>query len=97
MKLIGLLDNFGRKQRYVYASTYDDKLDKFIRVVKYGLSLQPKINPKDLKVEGNIQGVFYHGDRRWGSEVTFVPRTNGKEISEDDGYLICFVHDEKSG
>jgi carotenoid cleavage dioxygenase-like enzyme len=41
--------------------------------------------------------VFYHGDQRWGSEPTFVPRTNGKEISEDDGYLICFVHDEKSG
>ncbi|KAH9564363.1 hypothetical protein CY35_04G021400 [Sphagnum magellanicum] len=87
----------GRKQRYVYASMYDDKLDKFIGVVKYDLSLQPKRNPKDLKVEGNIQGVFYLGDRRWGSEPTFVPRTNGKEISEDDGYLICFVHDEKSG
>jgi hypothetical protein len=42
---------------------YDDKLDKFIGVVTYDLSLQPKINPKDLKVEGNIQGVFYHGDR----------------------------------
>ncbi len=97
MKLISLLDNFGRKHRFVYASIYDDKLDKFIGVVKYDLSLRPKTNPKDLKVEGNIQGVFYHGDRRWGSEVTFVPRTNGKEISEDDGYLICFVHDETSG
>ncbi len=97
MKLISLSVNFGRKQRYVYASIYDDKLDKFTGVVKYDLSLQPEINPKDSKVEGNIQSVFYHGDRRWGSEATFVPRTNGKEISEDDGYLICFVHDEKSG
>ncbi|CAN5968874.1 unnamed protein product [Sphagnum jensenii] len=87
----------GRKQQYVYASIYDDKLDKFTGVVKYDLSLQPEINPKDSKVEGNIQRVFYHGDRRWGSEATFVPRTNGKQISEDDGYLICFVHDEKSG
>jgi hypothetical protein len=32
-----------------------------------------------------------------GDGVEKLPRTNGKEISEDDGYLICLVHDEKSG
>lgn len=67
-------------------------------MVKYDVSVEPELPPQDLKVGGNIKGLFLHGDGRYGSEVFFVPRnTVGKDIQEDDGYLICFVHDENIG
>ncbi|CAN5968873.1 unnamed protein product [Sphagnum jensenii] len=87
----------GRKQQYTYACLYDDMIDKFIGVVKYDLSLEPHLHTRDLRVGGNIKGVFLHGKGRWGSEAIFVPRIASKEILEDDGYLICFVHDERIG
>ncbi len=67
-------------------------------MVKYDVSVEPELPPQDLKVGGNINGLFLHGDGRYGSEVFFVPRNAvGKDIQEDDGYLLCFVHDEKIG
>ncbi len=36
--------------------------------------------------------TFIFGPGRFGSEAPFAPRTNAK--SEDDGYLVSFVHDE---
>lgn len=89
--------NLGRKQQYTYACLYDDMIDKFIGVVKYDLSLEPHLHTRDLRVGGNIKGVFLHGKGRWGSEAIFVPLIASKEILEDDGYLICFVHDERIG
>ena len=35
---------------------------------------------------------FKFGDQRFGGEAVFAPRINAD--AEDDGYLICFVHDE---
>ncbi|XP_073307314.1 9-cis-epoxycarotenoid dioxygenase NCED2, chloroplastic-like [Primulina huaijiensis] len=37
---------------------------------------------------------FIYGDRRYGGEPFFVPRNTCLE-SEDDGYILSFVHDEK--
>ena len=42
-------------------------------------------------------GVLYFGPGRFGSEAIFVPRDSGPDLEEDDGYLICFVHDENIG
>ncbi|CAK9212803.1 unnamed protein product [Sphagnum troendelagicum] len=87
----------GRRQRYVYGCIFNDT-PKVVGVVKYDVSVEPELPPQDLKVGGNISGLFLHGDGRYGSEVFFVPcNTVGKDIQEDDGYLICFVHDEKIG
>jgi carotenoid cleavage dioxygenase-like enzyme len=94
---VTIFANLGRKQQYTYACLYDDMIDKFIGVVKYDLSLEPHLHTRDLRVGGNIKGVFLHGKGRWGSEAIFVPRIASKEILEDDGYLICFVHDERIG
>lgn len=94
---VTIFANLGRKQQYTYACLYDDMIDKFIGVVKYDLSLEPHLHTRDLRVGGNIKGVFLHGKGRWGSEAIFVPLIASKEILEDDGYLICFVHDERIG
>jgi hypothetical protein len=94
---VTIFANLGRKQQYTYACLYDDMIDKFIGVVKYDLSLEPHLHTRDLRVGGNIKGVFLHGKGRWGSEAIFVPRIASKEILEDDGYVICFVHDERIG
>ncbi len=94
---VTIFANPGRKQQYTYACLYDDMIDKFIGVVKYDLSLEPHLHIRDLRVGSNIKGVFLHGKGRWGSEAIFVPRIASKEIPEDDGYLICFVHDERIG
>jgi carotenoid cleavage dioxygenase len=74
----------------------DDML-KIVGVAKYDLSLEPELGTRDLKIGGNIKGLFLHGDGRQGSEPIFVPRTPSKELLEDDGYLICFVYDTKVG
>jgi carotenoid cleavage dioxygenase-like enzyme len=74
----------------------DDML-KIVGVAKYDLSLELELGTRDLKIGGNIKGLFLHGDGRQGSEPIFVPRTPSKELLEDDGYLICFVYDKKVG
>ena len=35
---------------------------------------------------------FNYGDYRFGGEAVFAPRVNA--TTEDDGYLISFIHDE---
>ncbi len=35
---------------------------------------------------------FIYGPNRHGGEAVFAPKAGSK--SEDDGYLVCFVHDE---
>jgi carotenoid cleavage dioxygenase-like enzyme len=41
------------------------------------------------------QDRHWFGERRWGSEAPFAPRATAK--TEDDGYLVSFVHDEREG
>uniref|UniRef100_A0A7N0ZTX6 9-cis-epoxycarotenoid dioxygenase n=1 Tax=Kalanchoe fedtschenkoi TaxID=63787 RepID=A0A7N0ZTX6_KALFE len=36
---------------------------------------------------------FIYGDEKYGGEPMFVPNVN--PVSEDDGYILAFVHDEK--
>ncbi|KAG8385276.1 hypothetical protein BUALT_Bualt03G0025100 [Buddleja alternifolia] len=38
---------------------------------------------------------FIYGDRRYGGEPFFVPRDPNSD-REDDGYILAFVHDEKT-
>jgi len=44
---------------------------------------------------GQVQ-KFIYGERRYGGEPFFVPRGPNSE-REDDGYILTFVHDEKTG
>ncbi|PKA49853.1 Carotenoid 9,10(9',10')-cleavage dioxygenase [Apostasia shenzhenica] len=86
----------GRKQRFVYGTILDN-IAKVKRIVKFDLHAVPEVGKKQLEVGGIVQGIFDLGPGRFGSEAIFVPRQPGTASDEDDGYLIFFVHDEKSG
>ena len=68
------------KTRYVYAGIFNtERAFTFDGVMKYD----------------NTSGVtaeFLYGPDRHGGEAVFAPRLGS--ASEDDGYLVCFVHDE---
>ncbi|XP_050287686.1 9-cis-epoxycarotenoid dioxygenase NCED2, chloroplastic [Quercus robur] len=38
---------------------------------------------------------YIYGDRKYGGEPFFLPRDPNSE-NEDDGYILCFVHDERT-
>ncbi|XWS15975.1 hypothetical protein CRYUN_Cryun34aG0047700 [Craigia yunnanensis] len=44
---------------------------------------------------GEIKKHIY-GDNRYGGEPFFLPRDDICESAEDDGYILSFVHDEKT-
>ncbi|CAL9004074.1 unnamed protein product [Prunus brigantina] len=85
-----------RKQRYVYG-TLLDSIAKVTGVVKFDLHAAPELGKTKIEVGGNVQGLYDLGPGRFGSEAIFVPRVPGVTSEEDDGYLIFFVHDEKTG
>ncbi|KAH7527853.1 hypothetical protein FEM48_Zijuj05G0010600 [Ziziphus jujuba var. spinosa] len=86
----------GRKQCFVYG-TILDSIAKVTGIVKFDLHAEPEIGKTSLEVGGNVQGIYDLGPGRFGSEAVYVPRVPGVTSEEDDGYLILFVHDEKSG
>ena len=69
-----------RETRYVYAGVFNAKRPfTFDGVMKYdNVTKQTH--------------TFIYGPNRHGGEAVFAPRVGAE--SEDDGYLICFVHDE---
>ncbi|KAK2637048.1 hypothetical protein Ddye_031840 [Dipteronia dyeriana] len=86
----------GRKQRYVYG-TILDSIAKVIGIVKFDLHAEAEAGKTKLEVGGNVKGIFDLGPGRFGSEAVYVPREPGTSSEEDDGYLIFFSHDEKTG
>lgn len=83
---------FCRKTRFVYTGVFQDALH-IIGVAKFDLTLEPKLGQPKLEGGGNIAGIFWHGNQRYGSDVVFVSKNPGGE--EDDGYVLCFVFDER--
>lgn len=67
-----------------------------IGVVKYDLRKGPKLGTPKLEIGGNVAGIFWHGSLRYGSEPVYVPKNPGREVDEDDGYLLNFVFDENT-
>jgi carotenoid cleavage dioxygenase-like enzyme len=67
-----------------------------IGIAKYDLSLEPELGKERLEVGGNVAGVYWFGDQRFGSEPVFVPTKSGETVDEDDGYLVCSLYDEKT-
>ncbi|KAK4798290.1 hypothetical protein SAY86_030616 [Trapa natans] len=85
-----------RKQRYVYGAV----IDNVLRVngnVKFDLQAASKTGKGKSEAGGNVKGIFEFGAGKFGSEAIFVPKEPGISSAEDDGYLICFAHDENSG
>ena len=78
----------GRRHRYVYVATFSRENNaKFDGVVK--------VDARERRVVGEIR----YGPGRMGGECLFVERARsaGGTGAEDDGYLVGFVHDERSG
>ncbi|CAM8900916.1 unnamed protein product [Rhodiola kirilowii] len=46
-----------------------------------------------VNLETGSLDKFIYGERKYGGEPMFVPNEN--PVSEDDGYILAFVHDEK--
>ncbi len=77
-------DRVGKKARYAYAGRHEKGVSvlSLEGIVKY-----------DLERGTNETLLFGKGLR--GSEMSFIPRRGGK--TEDDGYLVGYVHDEGKG
>ncbi|XP_010552741.1 PREDICTED: carotenoid 9,10(9',10')-cleavage dioxygenase 1 isoform X2 [Tarenaya hassleriana] len=86
----------GRKQRYVYG-TILDSIAKVTGIIKFDLHAEPEPGKTELEVGGNIIGIYDLGPGRYGSEAIYVPQETGCTAEEDGGYLIFFVHDERTG
>ncbi|KAJ7567709.1 hypothetical protein O6H91_01G002800 [Diphasiastrum complanatum] len=103
-------NNFtGKMNRYIYMVT-DGPWPKFGGLVKIDLqakrqSISPCNNPTTdntfISDEQCIAGWKSFGDDCYGSEACFIPRdiTDGnlRSTEEDDGYLMCYVHNERTG
>ncbi|KAK8524634.1 hypothetical protein V6N13_015649 [Hibiscus sabdariffa] len=75
-------NHLGRKTRYAYLAIAEPwpKVSGFAKV--------------DL-FTGEVKKHIY-GDKKYGGEPYFLPRDNNSESTEDDGYILSFVHDEKT-
>ena len=68
------------KTRYVYAGIFNtERAFTFDGIMKYDN-------------ETSATEAFKYGPNRHGGEAVFAPKVGGS--GEDDGYLVCFVHDE---
>lgn len=76
-----------------------DSVARITGIIKFDLEAEPATGKAKLQVGGNVQGIFDLGLGRFGSEAVFVPRKSGGSTAaeEDDGYLIFFVYDDKTG
>ncbi|XP_057460776.1 9-cis-epoxycarotenoid dioxygenase NCED1, chloroplastic-like [Actinidia eriantha] len=72
----------GRKTRFAYLAIAEPwpKVSGFAKV--------------DLAT-GELKKYLY-GDEKYGGEPLFLPRQSDSEGEEDHGYILAFVHDEKS-
>ena len=68
------------KTRYVYAGIFNtERAFTFDGIMKYDN-------------ETGVTQAFKYGPNRHGGEAVFAPKVGSS--CEDDGYLVCFVHDE---
>jgi len=68
------------KTRYVYAGVFNtERAFTFDGVMKYDN-------------ESGVTRECLYGPNRYGGEAVFAPKIGS--VLEDDGYLVCFVHDE---
>ncbi|XP_004297644.1 PREDICTED: probable carotenoid cleavage dioxygenase 4, chloroplastic [Fragaria vesca subsp. vesca] len=79
----------GKKNRFVYAAV-GDPMPKISGVVKLDVS--------GCEHKESIVASRMYGEDCFGGEPFFVAREPGNpEAEEDDGYLVSYVHNEKTG
>ncbi|KAH0646747.1 hypothetical protein KY290_034366 [Solanum tuberosum] len=78
----------GKKNKYVYAAI-GDPMPKVIGIAKLDVSVA-EVDRRDCIVACRI-----FGEGSFGGEPFFVPKNSS--IDEDDGYVVSYVHNEKTG
>ena len=91
-----MIESACKKQCYVYG-TIVDLVAKVKGLVKFDLQVELKVGKFQIEVGGNVLGIFDFGPRRFGFEAIFILRDSRLDLEEDNGSLICFVHDENTG
>ncbi|XP_040986794.1 probable carotenoid cleavage dioxygenase 4, chloroplastic [Juglans microcarpa x Juglans regia] len=81
----------GRKNKYVYAAV-GDPMPKISGVVKLDVS---KGEREDCTVASRMFGAGCYGGEPFF--VAKAPESNQESEAEDDGYVVCYVHDENVG
>lgn len=72
----------GRKMRYGYSGKMaDNPMPLFDGIIKYDL-------------EKGTSQIHEHGKGRYGGEAVFIPHPQA--TSEDEGWLVTYVHDEEA-
>ncbi|CAI9102513.1 OLC1v1000795C1 [Oldenlandia corymbosa var. corymbosa] len=84
----------GKKTKYVYAAIgVPNQVPIISGVVKLDISQSEEIDRHDCVVASRL-----YGPGCYGGEPFFVAKEPGNPNSdEDDGYVICFVHDKNNG
>lgn len=83
---------FSRKSPYVYTALFEDATHAK-GVARFDLTAEPEFDPEKLEVGGNVACVFWYGSKSYGLDPIYVPKNLGREVDEDDGYVLCFVFD----
>eukprot|EP01018_Ginkgo_biloba_P007723 Gb_41235 [translate_table: standard] len=84
-----------KKNRYAYMSV-GSPLPKISGVVKLDFE-RAKWTPGLADAEECVVGCRDYGEGWFGSEPFFVPRSSDLNAEEDDGYVVAYNHEEKSG
>lgn len=81
--------NIAKKNKYIYAAI-GDPMPKITGVVKLDIS-----NERNTDC---LVGLRMFGEGCFGGEPFFIPKNpTDPEAAEDDGYLVSYVHNERTG
>jgi 9-cis-epoxycarotenoid dioxygenase len=80
-----------KKNRYAYMSIVAP-MPKFCGLAKLDFDKAEGNSTEDCVVASRL-----YGDGCFGSEPFFVSRTSDLKAEEDDGYIVAFVHNERTG
>lgn len=80
-----------KKNRYAYMSI-GSTLPKISGVVKLDFERVEESGVEECVVASRV-----YGQRCFGSEPFFVPRTSDLNAAEDDGYVVAYTHNEGNG
>ncbi|XP_039142977.1 carotenoid 9,10(9',10')-cleavage dioxygenase 1-like [Dioscorea cayenensis subsp. rotundata] len=83
----------GIKNKYSYTQVADSIASSTIGMFKYKMFAKLYFDEHDEEINGNIK-VEYHvmDDNHFCSGIEFVKKQDA--IDEDDGWVVCYVHDE---
>ncbi|KAL4590640.1 hypothetical protein LXL04_003577 [Taraxacum kok-saghyz] len=89
----------GKKNKYVYAALSEQAPEKW-RMMRVSGVAKLDIAASEKNIDGHecMVASRTYGNNCYGGEPYFIPRDpDDANLEEDDGYVVCYVHDESSG